>query len=174
MALSCRTAVSAAAFSLRRGFTSGRGTVRRLGGAAQAPAPAAAGSDAPTSAEVYASFLGRLEVARTQALAGGGADRVAKQHAKGKLTARERLALLADPGSFRETDQLVTHRCVDFGMDKERHPGDGVVTGSLTIGGRPALVFSQDFTVAGGSLSETHARKICKVRGGVVLGSARG
>jgi propionyl-CoA carboxylase beta chain len=112
---------------------------------------------------VYKNFLGRLEKTRAAALAGGGADRVARQHRNGKLTARERIEVLADPGSFREHDQLVTHRCVDFGMAKESYPGDGVVTGSCTIRGRPALVFSQDFTVSGGSLSETHARKICKL-----------
>lgn len=162
MSVSCRTAATAAS-SLLRGVQ--RGVRRRVGGAASAPAPAAAAAaDAPTSAEVYASFLVRLEATRALALAGGGASRVAKQHAKGKLTARERVLLLADAGTFRETDQLVAHRCTDFGMEAEHYPGDGVVTGSLAIGGRPALVFSQDFTVAGGSLSETHARKICKVR----------
>ena len=92
-----------------------------------------------------------------------GAQRVDKQHEKGKLTARERIELLADPGTFRETDQLVTHRCSDFGMDRERMPGDGVVTGSCLVHGRLTYIFSQDFTIAGGSLSETHARKICKV-----------
>ena len=80
-----------------------------------------------------------------------GADRIAKQHEKGKLTARERVALLADPGTFRETDQLVVHRCADFGMERERMPGDGVVTGSCLINGRLCFVFSQDFTVAGGA-----------------------
>jgi propionyl-CoA carboxylase beta chain len=94
---------------------------------------------------------------------GGGEERVAKQHAAGKLTARERLETLLDPGSFEELDALVVHRCNDFGMDKQRIPGDGVVTGHGRIDGRSVFVFSQDFTVFGGSLSETFASKICKV-----------
>jgi len=94
---------------------------------------------------------------------GGGDERVAKQHAAGKLTARERLETLLDPGSFEEMDALVVHRCNDFGMDAQRIPGDGVVTGHGRINGRPVFVFSQDFTVFGGSLSETFAAKICKV-----------
>ena len=94
---------------------------------------------------------------------GGGDERVAKQHAAGKLTARERLETLLDPGSFEELDALVVHRCNDFGMDAQRIPGDGVVTGHGRIDGRPVFVFSQDFTVFGGSLSETFAAKICKV-----------
>ena len=94
---------------------------------------------------------------------GGGEDRVAKQHEAGKLTARERLETLLDPGSFEELDALVVHRCNDFGMDAQRIPGDGVVTGHGRIDGRPVFVFSQDFTVFGGSLSETYAAKICKV-----------
>ena len=94
---------------------------------------------------------------------GGGDDRVAKQHAAGKLTARERIETLLDPGSFEELDALVVHRCNDFGMDAQRVPGDGVVTGHGRIDGRPVFVFSQDFTVFGGSLSETFAAKICKV-----------
>jgi len=98
-----------------------------------------------------------------QALLGGGAKRIESQHAKGKLTARERLQLLLDEGSFEEIDMLVTHRCRDFGMEKEVYPGDGVVTGYGTVNGRLVYVFSQDFTVFGGSLSETHAEKICKI-----------
>ena len=94
---------------------------------------------------------------------GGGEERVAKQHAAGKLTARERIETLLDPGSFEEMDALVVHRCNDFGMDAQRIPGDGVVTGHGRIDGRPVFVFSQDFTVFGGSLSETFAAKICKV-----------
>jgi len=94
---------------------------------------------------------------------GGGDERVAKQHAAGKLTARERLETLLDPGSFEELDALVVHRCNDFGMDARRVAGDGVVTGHGRIDGRPVFVFSQDFTVFGGSLSETFAAKICKV-----------
>ena len=94
---------------------------------------------------------------------GGGEKRIASQHAKGKLTARERLTLLLDEGSFEETGMLVTHRSRDFGMERELIPGDGVVTGFGTIHGRPVYVFSQDFTVFGGSLSETHAEKIVKI-----------
>ena len=94
---------------------------------------------------------------------GGGDERVAKQHAAGKLTARERIETLLDPGSFEELDALVIHRCNDFGMDGQRIPGDGVVTGHGRIDGRAVFVFSQDFTVFGGSLSETFAAKICKV-----------
>jgi len=98
-----------------------------------------------------------------EALLGGGSKRVAQQHAKGKLTARERLQLLLDEGSFQEMGQFVMHRCKDFGLDNERYLGDGVVTGYGTIGGRLVYVFSQDFTVFGGSLSETHAEKIVKI-----------
>jgi propionyl-CoA carboxylase beta chain len=94
---------------------------------------------------------------------GGGDERVARQHAAGKLTARERLETLLDPGSFEELDALVVHRCTDFGMETQQVPGDGVVTGHGRIDGRPVFVFSQDFTVFGGSLSETYAAKICKV-----------
>lgn len=94
---------------------------------------------------------------------GGGKERIDAQHKRGKLTARERLDLLLDPGSFTELDMFVTHRCTDFGLEKQQIPGDGVVTGWGTIGGRDVYVFSQDFTVFGGSLSETHAAKICKV-----------
>ena len=95
--------------------------------------------------------------------AGGGQQRVDKQHAKGKLTARERLHLLLDPGSFEEIGALVTHRTHDFDMQSQVYPGDGVVTGHGTIDGRLVYVFAQDFTVFGGALSETHAEKICKV-----------
>src|SRR4051812_35353363 len=94
---------------------------------------------------------------------GGGEKRIAAQHAKGRLTARERLSVLLDPGSFEEYDMFVEHNCADFGMDQQRIPGDGVVTGSGTINGRLVYVFAQDFTVFGGSLSERHAQKICKV-----------
>jgi propionyl-CoA carboxylase beta chain len=104
-----------------------------------------------------------LERRREAARAGGGEKRVAAQHAKGKLTARERLDVLLDPGSFEELDMFVEHNSVDFGMAEQRIPGDGVVTGSGTINGRLVFVFSQDFTVFGGSLSERHAAKICKV-----------
>ncbi|HEY4576100.1 MAG TPA: acyl-CoA carboxylase subunit beta [Thermoanaerobaculia bacterium] len=105
------------------------------------------------------------ELKRRQAAAelGGGRDRIEKQHAAGKLTARERIELLLDAGSFVEIDALVTHRCRDFGMDKVSIPGDGVVCGYGTVDGRLVYVFAQDFTVFGGSLSETNAAKICKV-----------
>ncbi len=98
-----------------------------------------------------------------EALLGGGAKRIESQHKKGKLTARERVQLLMDEGSFEEIGKFVTHRSKDFGMEKEIYPGDGVVTGYGTINGRTVYVFSQDFTVFGGSLSETHAEKICKI-----------
>ena len=94
---------------------------------------------------------------------GGGAERIRKQHEAGKLTARERIELLLDAGSFVEVDALVTHRCRDFGMERVSIPGDGVVCGYGTIDGRLVYVFAQDFTVFGGSLSETNAQKICKV-----------
>src|SRR6201986_3821211 len=98
-----------------------------------------------------------------QALKGGGDTRIEAQQKKGKLTARERLQLLLDEGSFEEIGKLVTHRSTDFGMEKEVYLGDGVVTGYGTVNGRLIYVFSQDFTVFGGSLSETHAEKICKI-----------
>ncbi|WP_062228357.1 acyl-CoA carboxylase subunit beta [Aureimonas frigidaquae] len=109
------------------------------------------------------AVLEQLEERRAQARSGGGARRVAAQHAKGKLTARERLDVLLDPDSFEEFDMYVTHRATDFGMAQSKVPGDGVVTGWGTINGRLVYVFSQDFTVLGGSLSETHAQKICKI-----------
>ena len=108
-------------------------------------------------------ILAELEERRARARMGGGERRVEAQHARGKLTARERLEILLDPGSFEEWDAFVTHRATDFGMGEERPAGDGVVTGWGTINGRQVYVFSQDFTVFGGSLSETHAQKICKV-----------
>ena len=100
---------------------------------------------------------------RKQALLGGGQKRIESQHAKGKLTARERINILLDEGSFEEFDMFVTHRCTDFGLDKEQYYGDGVITGYGTIDGRLVYVFSQDFTVFGGSLSESYAEKICKI-----------
>ncbi len=105
------------------------------------------------------------ELARRDRLAeqGGGAERVAKQHQSGKLTARERVELLLDPGSFVELDKFVQHRCTDFNMQEQKFLGDGVVVGHGTVGGRTVCVFSQDFTVFGGSLSSAHAQKICKV-----------
>uniref|UniRef100_UPI0037442BF1 acyl-CoA carboxylase subunit beta n=1 Tax=Mucilaginibacter limnophilus TaxID=1932778 RepID=UPI0037442BF1 len=104
-----------------------------------------------------------LQQKQEQALAGGGRARIEAQHKKGKLTARERLHFLLDEGSFQEIGMLVTHRSADFGMEKEKYPGDGVVTGYGTVNGRLIYVYSQDFTVFGGSLSETHAEKICKI-----------
>ncbi|MCC6491811.1 MAG: acyl-CoA carboxylase subunit beta [Pirellulales bacterium] len=105
----------------------------------------------------------RLAEKRAAAELGGGLRRIEAQHAKGKLTARERIELLLDPGTFEEWDMFVEHRCIDFGMDEQSVPGDGVVTGYGTVNGRVVFVFSQDFTVFGGSLSEAHAEKICKV-----------
>ena len=99
----------------------------------------------------------RLHELHEQAKQGGGADRVEKQHKQGKLTARERIDLLLDSGSFRELDMFVQHRATDFGMAEQRIPGDGVVTGYGTISGRKVFIFSQDFTVFGGSLGEAHA-----------------
>src|ERR1044072_6688077 len=100
-----------------------------------------------------------LKKKQEQAMFGGGAKRIDAQHKKGKLSARERIQLLMDDGSFEEIGMLVTHRSRDFGMEKEVYMGDGVVTGYGTIHGRLVYVFSQDFTVFGGSLSETHARR---------------
>jgi propionyl-CoA carboxylase beta chain len=108
-------------------------------------------------------ILSELEARRQSARVGGGAKRVAAQHAKGKLTARERLEVLLDEGSFEEWDMFVEHRSVEFGMDEQKVPGDGVVVGWGTINGRLVFVYSQDFTVFGGSLSEAHAEKICKI-----------
>lgn len=104
-----------------------------------------------------------LEDLQREALAAGGEERIQAQHEKGKLTARERLDVLLDPGSFEEWGMYVTHRCRDFGMENQKIRGDGVVTGFGKIDGRPVFVFSQDFTVFGGSLSEAHAEKICKI-----------
>ncbi|MDS9468428.1 acyl-CoA carboxylase subunit beta [Paracoccus sp. MBLB3053] len=108
-------------------------------------------------------ILDELEARRRDARLGGGQRRIDAQHARGKLTARERLELLLDEGSFEEFDMFVRHRSTDFGMENDRPYGDGVVTGWGTINGRMVYVFSQDFTVFGGSLSETHAQKICKI-----------
>ena len=108
-------------------------------------------------------IIEQLEKKRELAKLGGGAERIEAQHKKGKLTARERIDVLLDEGSFEEWDIFVEHRCTDFGMDKKSIPGDGVVTGYGTINGRLVFSYSQDFTVFGGSLSEAHAEKICKV-----------
>jgi propionyl-CoA carboxylase beta chain len=111
----------------------------------------------------YQEQLRELASREQKAEAGGGAERVSKQHAAGKLTARERIELFLDPGSFFELDKFVVHRCTDFGMGDQKFLGDGVVTGFGTVDGRTVYVFSQDFTVFGGSLSGAHASKICKV-----------
>ena len=108
-------------------------------------------------------IIHQLEEKRELARLGGGIKRIEAQHAKGKLTARERLELLLDPDSFEEWDMFVEHRCTDFGMEQQKIPGDGVVTGYGTINGRMVFVYSQDFTVFGGALSQAHAEKICKV-----------
>ena len=110
------------------------------------------------------NIIQTLESRRAQARAGGGENRITAQHAKGKLTARERIEVLLDEDSFEEYGMFVTHRCVDFDMQDSKVPGDGVVVGWGTINGRLVYVYSQDFTVLGGSLSETHARKICNIQ----------
>src|SRR5438309_643440 len=110
-----------------------------------------------------ATTIEELEARRRAGRVGGGEKRIEAQHAKGRLTARERLSVLLDEGSFEEYDMFVEHNCADFGMEAQKVPGDGVVTGSGTINGRLVYVFAQDFTVFGGSLSERHAQKICKV-----------
>ncbi len=117
----------------------------------------------PTPSMVPSLPIQRLDELNAKALAGGGEDRIKKQHEGGKLTARERLDLLLDPGSFVEIGRFVTHRCTDFGMEQQKFLGDGVVTGHGTIDGRKVFVFAQDFTVFGGSLSGAYAQKICKV-----------
>ncbi len=108
-------------------------------------------------------IIKQLEEKRDAARLGGGQRRIDAQHKRGKLTARERIELLLDPDTFEEWDMFVEHRCTEFGMGDQRIPGDGVVTGYGTINGRVVFVFSQDFTVFGGSLSEAHAEKICKI-----------
>ena len=110
------------------------------------------------------NFIEALEAKREEARLGGGQVRIDSQHAKGKLTARERIHVLLDEGSFEEYDMFVEHRCSDFGMENQKIPGDGVVTGQGTIDGRLVYVFSKDFTVFGGSLSLAHAAKIVKVQ----------
>ena len=120
------------------------------------PAPGLAGT-------LVAGALARLDEMNRLSLAGGGAARIEKQHEAGKLTARERVDLLLDPGTFVEVDRFVVHRCTDFDMDKSKVLGDGVVTGWGLVDGRKVCVFAQDFTVIGGSLSSAYAEKICKV-----------
>src|SRR3989442_10725320 len=119
-----------------------------------------------TSKQQQKKSKSKLEVLRERlerAEQGGGAARVEKQHAAGKMTARERVEFLLDEDTFQEFDKLVEHRSRDFGLEKQIYPGDGVITGHGLIDGRKVFVFAQDFTVFGGSLSETHAEKICKV-----------
>src|SRR5215217_3961296 len=107
------------------------------------------------------SPIERLDDLNRRALEGGGAARTQKQHEAGKLTARERIDLLVDPGSFVELDRFVVHRCTDFDMEKQKVLGDGIVTGWGLVDGRKIVVFAQDFTVIGGSLSAAYAQKIC-------------
>src|ERR1041384_1934957 len=109
-------------------------------------------------------ILDKLDERRTRARDGGGKARIEAQHQRGKLTARERVDLLMDKGSFEEFDMFVEHRSGDFGMEKTKIPGDGVITGWGTVNGRTVFLFAKDFTVFGGSLSETHAQKIIKVQ----------
>src|ERR671910_3584749 len=109
-------------------------------------------------------MLERLAARRAQARAGGGEARIAAQHARGKLTARERIDVFLDEGSFEEFDMYVEHRSTDFGMERQKIAGDGVVTGWGTVNGRPVFLFAKDFTVFGGSLSEAHAEKVMKVQ----------
>ena len=116
-----------------------------------------------TAPETFAEKLAQLEELKYEAIHAGSEDAIAKQHAKGKYTARERIEKLLDPGSFQELDTFVRHRTYEFGMDKNRPYGDAVVTGHGTIDGRRVCVFSQDFTVFGGSLGEVMAEKMCKI-----------
>lgn len=148
-------------FSLQR-IASG---ARPLGVRAFSTAPTFDWQTNNSNVAIRGKFKERLQKARETSLEGGGAARIATQHKKGKLTARERISILVDPGSFKEYDMLKTHRCDDFNMGEtqEDFPGDGVVTGHGKIHGRKVFLFSQDFTVYGGSLSETNAQKICKV-----------
>jgi len=129
-------------------------------------------TQASAAFSAQANFVQRWGKINEEALLGGGAKRIEKQHAQNKLTARERIELLFDTGSFVEYDKLVTHRCHEFGMEKEKIYGDGVVTGHGTVNGRITYAFSQDFTVFGGSLSETFAEKICKIMDKAVLTGA--
>src|SRR2546423_3748592 len=119
-------------------------------------------------------ILQELEARRDRARAGGGEKRVQAQHDRGKLTARERIEMLLDEGSFEEFDMFVEHRDTDFGADKNRIPGDGVVTGWGTINGRMVYVYAKDFTVFGGSLSEAHAQKISQMQDMALQNGAAG
>ncbi len=121
------------------------------------------GAESDPMKAIPVDSLTRLEQMREESRVGGGPERIAKQHAKGKLTARERLEILLDDGTFKEIDAFVRHRSTSFGLEKERPLGDGVITGTGKINGRDVCVYSQDFTIFGGSLSETHAEKIVKI-----------
>ncbi len=131
--------------------------------AGPATAPPPSGPTVPAGGDARAAQVSYLDEMNRRALASGGAARVKKQHEAGKLTARERVDLLCDPGSFVEIDRFVQHRCTDFDMEQQKVPGDGVVTGWGLVDGRRVAVFAQDFTVFGGSLSGAYAAKICKL-----------
>ncbi|XP_029647991.1 propionyl-CoA carboxylase beta chain, mitochondrial [Octopus sinensis] len=120
-------------------------------------------ADASSTAMQTINVKKRIENTRAKALEGGGKRRIDNQHKKGKLTARQRIHVLLDPGSFVEYDQFLEHSCIDFGMEKKRYPGDSVITGRGKIFGQQVFIFSQDFTVFGGSLSGAHAKKVCKI-----------
>src|SRR6201991_3509202 len=117
----------------------------------------------PADAKILQQKFDELDRKNEESLLGGGEKRIEQQHSKGKLTARERVLLLLDESSFEELGKFVMHRSKDFGLDKEYYLGDGVITGYGTVNGRLVYIFSQDFTVFGGSLSETHAEKIVKI-----------
>src|SRR5215470_18803343 len=127
------------------------------------PPAGATPAEAPADLHTTAGKVADLERRRYEAVHAGAARQVERQHAKGKMTARERIDALLDPGSFTEFDELARHRATDFGMARNRPYGDGVVTGYGTIDGRPVAVFSQDFTVNGGSLGEVFGEKIVKI-----------
>src|SRR6202142_208860 len=132
------------------------------------------GAEVGGAKEIMKDILDRLEQRRAEAKLGGGEKRIEAQHKRGKLTARERIELLLDKGSFEEFDMFVEHRSAEFGMEKQKIPGDGVVTGWGTVNGRAVYLFSKDFTVFGGSLSEAHAQKIMKVQDMAMGGRAPG
>ncbi|KAJ3356117.1 hypothetical protein GGF32_001698 [Allomyces javanicus] len=155
-----RSSASLAARALRPAVTSPALLRARLANAVPAAVVAAKRSLATS---VEQTLVERIEAKRAESRLGGGEKRIAAQHAKGRLTARERIDLLLDEGSFREYDAFVEHTCADFGMENNKITGDGVVTGHGTINGRRMFVFSQDFTAFGGSLSKAHAQKICKI-----------
>jgi acetyl-CoA carboxylase carboxyltransferase component len=141
----------------------GRGYTARTMATTEDQAKANAAPQTSTARRTIEERVDELRARRQEALAGGGEEALRKQHARGKLTARERIELLLDKGSFRETDQLARHRVRDFGMDRNRPYGDGVIAGWGTIDGRKVFVFSQDFTIFGGSLGEVMSEKVCKI-----------